>query len=310
MSAWRTVVCVGIVMALTALSGCKPTVPSTFLSEDEMEDILYDYHLAEAMARVQGGDYSHTLVTYRTAVLRKYGVSQEKFDTSMVYYMRHTEQLLAIYKHISERMESRAHELGSNVGSLAEMGNIRAHGDTTDIWKGESSVALIPDQPYNLRSFTLRADSSFRQGDSFTLTLTSNFIFQDGSRDGVVSLAVVYANDSVASRVQHVSSAMPVTVSISNDDSLKVREVRGFFLLAPNTQTGSTSTTLHLMTLSHIHLYRIRAQRRVAPPSPSSSGPAAPGGDSLRRQGVAPSATDTSGRRPGGQAARRFGRVS
>ena len=42
-----------IVALLLAVVGCKPTVPSDYLSPSEMEDILYDYHLAVAMAQKQ-----------------------------------------------------------------------------------------------------------------------------------------------------------------------------------------------------------------------------------------------------------------
>ena len=38
---------------LLMVIGCKPTVPSEYIQPDDMEDILYDYHLAEAMAKSQ-----------------------------------------------------------------------------------------------------------------------------------------------------------------------------------------------------------------------------------------------------------------
>ena len=63
------------------------------ISSGEMEEILYDYHLADAMAQQAKGGYAQNAVAYRAAVLKKYDVSQSDFDSSMVYYMRHTDQL-------------------------------------------------------------------------------------------------------------------------------------------------------------------------------------------------------------------------
>ena len=33
-------------LSLTLVVGCKPGIPSEYLSPGEMEDILYDYHIA------------------------------------------------------------------------------------------------------------------------------------------------------------------------------------------------------------------------------------------------------------------------
>ena len=74
------------------------------ISSGEMEEILYDYHLADAMAQQAKGGYAQNAVAYRAAVLKKYDVSQSDFDSSMVYYMRHTDQLHTMYQHISDRM--------------------------------------------------------------------------------------------------------------------------------------------------------------------------------------------------------------
>ena len=87
-------------LILSIAVSCKPSVPSTFISPDDMEDLLYDYHLADALAGQAKGDYAENVIAYRAAVLKKYGVSQEKFDTSMVYYMRHAVQKVCHIHHM------------------------------------------------------------------------------------------------------------------------------------------------------------------------------------------------------------------
>ena len=83
-----------ILFAILALflSGCKPSLPGGVLSKGDMENILYDYHLAQTMAE-RNASRSIDERTYEDAVFRKYGVTQEQFDSSLVYYMRHTGEL-------------------------------------------------------------------------------------------------------------------------------------------------------------------------------------------------------------------------
>ena len=83
----KLMICLVAVMALLfSVSSCKPSLPSGVLSKGKMTDILYDYHLALAMAHMDdNGDKGQSLA-YREAVLRKHDVTSAEFDSSMVYY--------------------------------------------------------------------------------------------------------------------------------------------------------------------------------------------------------------------------------
>lgn len=257
-----SVLCLLAFAIVVLVASCKPAVPSDVIQTDEMEDLLYDYHLADAMARQASGDYDQNLIAYHMAVLKKYGVTTAEFDSSMVYYMRHATLLHDMYENIAERMGKDAQALGSSVSvnSGAE-GYNTASGDTIDIWKGPQSLVLIPNEPYNLYSFHLKPDAKSQKGDDYVLSVHSNFIFQDGMRDGIITLALVYSNDSVASRVMHVSSSLDQQVVLTDADSVGVKEIRGYFLLNKNNQMNSSSTTLQLVSFDKIHL--LRCHRKV-----------------------------------------------
>ena len=60
-----------VISFLACIASCKPSVPGEYLSEKEMENVLYDFHIAEAMANDnsrQDGDAA--MITYREAVFR------------------------------------------------------------------------------------------------------------------------------------------------------------------------------------------------------------------------------------------------
>lgn len=267
------------------LQGCKDST-SVFISSGDMEDILYDMHLADAMAQEAPGGYDKNVVQYRAAVLKKYNVSQEKFDTSMVYYMRHTDEMHDIYQHIADRMQNEANNIGANVE-----GGISAAGDSADVWSGDKSFILLPNQPYNLHSFNLKPDTTFHKGDRLILSFKSDFIFQDGMRDGVVMLAVTLGNDSVVTRSQHLSSSMPTTLRIDDNDSLGIKGIKGFFLLTKNNDANSSATTLQLMSISQIRLIRVH-------PSKPKFGSSAPVTPSDGRIPVNPAVPDSERMRP------------
>lgn len=239
------------VFAICIAFGCSDK-PDTFISKSEMEDILYDYHLADAMAQQAKGGYDKNVLAYRAAVLKKYGVTQEKFDTTMVYYMRHTKELHDMYQDIADRMQQEATKLGANAS-----GGVTASGDSADVWNGEKTMVLLPNQPYNLYSFDLKTDTTFHKGDRLILSFKSDFIFQDGMRDGIAYLAVVMANDSVVTRNNHISIGMTSTMQIDDFDSLGIKEIKGFFMLSKNNDMNASSTTLQLMSISDIKLIRV-----------------------------------------------------
>lgn len=263
------------------VTGCRPTVPSDIIPDGEMEDILYDYHLAESMAQQDYDQYKTNVMAYQTAVFKKHGITKADFDTSMVYYMRHTDRLHAIYKRVAARMEDKARTLGSSEGTLASLARVSLSGDTADIWRGDKTIALVPNKPYNLYTFSYTPDSSYHKGDSFILTMHSDFIFQDGMRDGLAMLALVFKNDSVASRVIHMSSSTLHNITLEDADTLGIKEVKGFFLLNKNNQGNASASTLHLMTLSNIHLLRCRKPKDK--PKQLKVGDKIPD-DSLRRE--------------------------
>lgn len=257
---------IGVCLTLSWLIGCKPSQPRGIISYDDMEDLLYDYHIADAMAQTAKGGYQDNVLTYRAAVLKKHGVTQSEFDSSMVYYMRHADQLHNIYEDLADRLQNESRALGGDATLLSA-----GVGDSANVWNGQRSIILIPNQPYNVFSFSLKTDSTFHRGDQVMLSFNTDFIFQDGIRDGVAMLAVTFNNDSVCQRVNHISSSMPTVMQIDDADSIGIKMIRGFFLLTKNDNLNTSMTTLQLMCISNIKLIRLRPKNQPQPAQPMPS---------------------------------------
>lgn len=296
----KLMICLVAVMALLfCVSSCKPSLPSGVLSKGKMTDILYDYHLALAMAHMDdNGDKGQSLA-YREAVLRKHDVTSAEFDSSMVYYMRHTELLEDVYKDLTDRYNNEITAMGGSAKEGGEFANLSATGDTANVWNLATSMVFMPVKPFNSTSFNIKVDSTFHKGDRLMLDFDAQFIYQDGMRNGVAMLAVQFGNDSIAQRTIMIQSTQHYSVELSDDDSLGIKSVKGYFMLMNDDNgTGvSSQTTLKLMFLEHIKLIRMHPQKPVA--APAGSSPSA-SSDSLRKDSAS-SASSSSGEKPGEQ---------
>ncbi len=296
----KLMICLVAVMALLfCVSSCKPSLPGGVLSKGKMTDILYDYHLALAMAHMDdNGDKGQSLA-YREAVLRKHDVTSAEFDSSMVYYMRHTELLEDVYKDLTDRYNNEITAMGGSAKEGGEFANLSATGDTANVWNLATSMVFMPVKPFNSTSFDIKVDSTFHKGDRLMLDFDAQFIYQDGMRNGVAMLAVQFGNDSIAQRTIMIQSTQHYSVELSDADSLGIKSVKGYFMLMNDDNgTGvSSQTTLKLMFLEHIKLIRMHPQKPVAAPAGSSSSASS---DSLRKDSAS-SASSSSGEKPGEQ---------
>ncbi len=299
----KLMICLVAVMALLfSVSSCKPSLPGGVLSKGKMTDILYDYHLALAMAHMDdNGDKGQSLA-YREAVLRKHDVTSAEFDSSMVYYMRHTELLEDVYKDLTDRYNNEITAMGGNASAGGEFANLSATGDTANVWNLATSMVFMPVKPFNSTSFDIQVDSTFHKGDRLMLDFDAQFIYQDGMRNGVAMLAVQFGNDSIAQRTIMIQSTQHYSVELSDADSLGIKSVKGYFMLmnGDNGTGVSSQTTLKLMFLEHIKLIRMHPQKPVAAPAGSSPSVSS---DSLRKDSAssASSSSSSSGEKPGEQ---------
>lgn len=250
-------------LLLLTAQGCKPGVPSQYIQPNEMEDILYDYHLAGAMARNSMADGKNEYA-YRLAALKKHGVDQAEFDSSMVYYMQNTNMLHEIYQRLSKRLESEEMALG---GAAVNYDRLSSKGDTANVWNGDRSVVLTSQIPYNMYSFAIKADTSFHRGDRYLLEFDVQFIFQEGVRDAVAVLAMTLANDSVVAQTIHISSPSHFTLQLNDSERQGVKRINGYFLLNNEKAFGGMQTTLRLLPIYNIRLIKMRAN---APEQPSN----------------------------------------
>lgn len=247
-----------VLMTTLVFASCHPGIPNRYLQPDEMANILYDYHLAEGIQSLQQKDDSIAMRAYRISILKKYGVTSADFDSSMVYYTRHTELLEKVYKNITDRLDNESAAYGGQMG-MAD--NITNSSDTTNIWRGPKSLVLPPYNALNRYTFEMKADTSYHDGDQLMMDFDTQFIYQDGMRDAYAVLAVTYANDSVEVVSNPISSSTHYHMQINNYGRLKIKSVRGFMIHNNSSSIAPSSlTTIKLLVIKNISIIRMHTK--------------------------------------------------
>jgi hypothetical protein len=250
---------------MLSMASCRPGVPSGYIQPDDMEDLLHDYHIAQAMAIDNGrgeGDGSYEQTLYFAAVLEKHGVTKAKFDSSLTYYYKRADRFSEMYQRVAKRLGEEAMELGASEGEVSRYTKYNATGDTADVWTGRLSVMLVPYAPYNRMDFVQKADTSFRKGDAFMFVVNTDFLYQNGARNGHACVAVKYDNDTIVSRHISLTASGQSELRIPELRDRTATEIRGYIYLAPEKEV---TTTLKLMAIKDIQLVKFRKQKTDAP---------------------------------------------
>lgn len=260
-----------VLFITVVLTGCKPGIPGRYLQMDEMVDILYDYHVADGMVQTNfDSPDSVAMRAYRISILKNHGVTQADFDSSMIYYTRHTRLLQKVYDKIADRLDREAVERGGQAGFT----DLTENADTTNVWKLSTAFVLSPYLATNRISFEIKADSSYHEGDRMVLDFDAQFLYQDGMRDALVVLAVTYANDSVEYVNNSISTSSHYHMQIMNEGRLTIKAVRGFWMLSSDrAMPTSSATTFKLFVVSNVRLVKMHVSEPVKKPEDGNMSP-------------------------------------
>ena len=202
------------------------------MSKGKMKDVLYDYHLAQAMLSTTPESERASNQDYIDAVLRKHGITQADFDSSMVWYNVNADDLKDIYASLRQRFEEENQTLQLQTGN-SEMAVAVSYGsDTTNLWTGQRVIVLRNRNLQNVEQFTFKADSSFHPADHFLLFANINLKHDPGlGTDYQLTMALTLRNkegmsfSKVETYTQSGSHQLEVSQAVPKD----IEEVSGFF---------------------------------------------------------------------------------
>lgn len=251
-----------------SVSSCSDH-PKEIIPKEQMVDILYDYHLAQALGSSYVGKDNYERALYKESVFLKHGITEAQFDTSMVWYTRHTTVLAEMYKEIAERMKVEKKQIEYLISQRDKKPMISERGDSVDVWAWTRMLRLSQSRHNNLYTFVLPSDSNFRSTDRLVWEVDYHFLgMEDMAFDSVLvmQMLVHYECDSVISRIAYVSESGRQTLTLQNDTLGNIREVAGMLYLLPDSISDA------VVLVDSICLYRYRVKKEKAKVDSLNSG--------------------------------------
>lgn len=246
-----------LILALILLAACDDR-PKDVLSRGKMEDVLYDYHIMQGIInQLPDNEREAKAEDYINAVYAKHGITEAQFDSSIVYYNRHSKELHKIYTNLKERYSIVNDEIQVVNGNNDMMAIFATGGDTTNLWNSARLLTLRNKNLLNKESFTILADTSFRRSDQFILTLTPVFI-KERREDYDIALyvgpSVLYTSGKHVgtTRVINNDGLQQLTLQTSADNDIK--SLTGFFYYR------GKKTMRNLCLIDNISLVRMHAK--------------------------------------------------
>ena len=264
-----------LLVGMMVLTGCKPKLPSGILSENKMEDVLVDYHLAQGMAESAYKDVEVLRYQYIQAVFRKHHISEAVFDSSMVYYSAHAERLAAIYVNVQQRIEAQASRMGVDAESAhGQFANLSSTGDTANVWVERNYACLLPNRLQNVYQFQLKADSTFHKGDHFLWRFQTQLVSQATMSDVYAQLILDYQNDSVVSVTTPIRGSTMVELRYDcapELDSVEVRRIRGFVYMSLPKEEDKMFQMLMLQDISLVKMHKMPSAPLIPAPADTAA---------------------------------------
>ncbi len=235
------------------LIGCKEGIPDDVIQPLQMENLLYDFHLAKSMAEKLPQDKHYQRKLYYESVFEKHGVEQAEFDSSMVWYTRHTEELRLIYDNVARRLHKEQDQINHLIAIRDNKPKESAAGDSIDVWVGNRLYVLTASAMLNKVVFEIPADNQFNDNDWFVWRLRSTSLpFHTVEGDTAFAvLSAKYYNDSIVSVTKQLTGLGRDSLILRNVSSYKVNKLKGYIYYQGDSRDRS-------MLIDEISLTRYR----------------------------------------------------
>lgn len=247
---------------LVLLCSCSPSRPRGIMGKDKMTDVLVDYHLAQGMAEAQAQGEEQDVVRYKyiQAVFRKHGITEAEFDSAMIYWSGRGDEFTHIYDNVVTRVQAQAERLGleASANNQDQFASLTSEGDTANIWLGKDFACIVANPVQCVYSFQMKADSTFKPGDSFIWRFKSQFVSKSMNNEAIALLNFYYEKDTV----DYVSTLLRNSPKneLRHDpgkrlDSLNLRSIYGFIYL-PLTSDADQPKPLLISEMMLIRIHK------------------------------------------------------
>lgn len=217
-------------IALVLYSACSDKREAGVIPPDKMEDILYDYHLIQAIVNDMPPNERYKKELYFEYLYSKHGVNAAEIDSSLVYYARYPKDLAMVYEKLSSRLEQEIQHIEKENVPITNRTAQSVTGDSANLWYDAILIELTPSPISNRYQFTIPTDTNFHLNDC--IEWSGHTLFLQESSDSLsgylhLSLLVKYANDTSLAADTLLYASGNFTLQVTDTTGVMVRSVEG-----------------------------------------------------------------------------------
>ncbi len=211
------------------LLSCSSSVPEYVIEKEALESLLVDIHLSEAVIETNNITKVPEKKKIREAIFLRHGITQEQFDTTLVWYGHHMVEYMEIYERVIERLEAE----NDNAKDLLAQENSRQMsqpGDSVDIWKMQHYHIFDTRIPDNLLAFEVYPDENFERRDYFELRFKVVLLPRQ-SIDPQVYMVATHLDKSMVFNQLDITEEGWYSLPLQTDSAHNLRHLQGYILL-------------------------------------------------------------------------------
>lgn len=261
--------CVAFSLVVLSFVSCGVRRPDDVMDDEQMENVLVDYHIAKAMGDELPNDQAYKRVLYMESVFQKHGINKAIFDSSMVWYARNTASISKLYEEVNRRLKAQRDGINHLIALRSNKPQEQVSGDSLDLWVWARRQQLSGMPMDNLIQFEITSDTTFYDRDR--LVFNARFRFPEGNPDSayapVMALQMNYRTDSTTLLQHRVMREGWQHLRVGADSLGQLRDVRGFIYYPRQKNTVRRAT----VSIDDISLMRYHSSDSVAVMSQPSS---------------------------------------
>jgi len=210
---------------------------------------MYDMQLAEAFIETNNDIYNTTdrqLALYNS-VFAKHEISQALYDSSLVWYGKHLDLYVQLYKLVQKDFNKTIDNLG-DIKPNPLSGEV-SNKDSVDVWIYQRNYTFSPNQTRNFVSFDIQPKLPYSSGSSYLLSVDVWGIQPQLNYHPIISINAVQ-NDTIITINKTIKADGCYEVLLKTATTKQVKRIYGYIFL--NTSFNQKNYRIYIDNISMI----------------------------------------------------------
>jgi hypothetical protein len=228
--------------------------PSGVLNQNDMANVLTDLHKLDGSLAAKGFLYGDPTVrnTYYIAILKKHGITQAQFDSSLVWYTKNPRKFDNVYIKVIDNLTNLGNDIKKGKYHLVD--SVELAKVKYNIWNKRTKYVLTKDSVRTRLDFEI-PDQGFMLADVYVLKFIQRIAPEDSCEEPIIRFRINYLNGGVHGVIKtayHDGIKRRYTFRITSTHPYKIKSISGQ-LLGSSAYKGKFNATVDSISLMRVY---------------------------------------------------------